>query len=645
MPWEIIDNIRGARGPQGLPGAPGDKGDTGLRGLAGPIGPAGTIASADAESVPASENAAVIMSGSSEVKHAHFKIPRGLPGVNAVANDTATATYVATPDSETRGALDAEYARKGSQPVSAADFGLVYDGVTNVTAQILAAADAAAASSGVLVIPPGDFLADGMLLPAGVTAIHGPGARLRHTGVGTALLRVQGAITPTFASLTADAAPRAATLTLSTTATLVAGDLIVLYDGFSYTSTDASYKSGEMLRVKSVDSASQITVYGWVQGSWADTSGTYKVSNGAKIARISARKSFSVSDLSIEGTGAGNMIVAEYVDGVNISNVSIRNAGAGIGINSCRDVTIGGNSIRDLTDSIGTGVPGYGVYVQGPSANVVISGNTFARMRHSFTTIGGGYGMPHGVVVSTNTVSECTSTGIDTHAAGEAISIIGNVVSSCLQGINTRTPLTHIADNIITGTTSHGINAAEESLNRLSIVDNMIYGAASGSMGINIRNAVKGLLIQGNGVYDSGADGISINVASSKVIVKDNSVVGASAALNGRSLIKSAALGGETPSTGSWVIADNVLNAAGYPNLFRAINLSDSGVTGASVIRNTIIGTFQAGVVQATGSFVRDNVRADQAAATVSGAKGGNGALTSLIAALVAQGIIVDTTT
>ncbi|AQY01615.1 hypothetical protein B2G67_09145 [Microbacterium foliorum] len=39
------------------------------------------------------------MSGTTEVKHAHFKVPRGLPGSNAIENDEAVAAYLGAVDS------------------------------------------------------------------------------------------------------------------------------------------------------------------------------------------------------------------------------------------------------------------------------------------------------------------------------------------------------------------------------------------------------------------------------------------------------------------------------------------------------------------------------------------------------------------
>lgn len=78
-----IGNLKGPKGDKG------DKGDT------------GTFASASAVSVPAEQSASVTMSGPETARHVAFEIPRGLPGVNAVANDTATAGYLAATDSAT----------------------------------------------------------------------------------------------------------------------------------------------------------------------------------------------------------------------------------------------------------------------------------------------------------------------------------------------------------------------------------------------------------------------------------------------------------------------------------------------------------------------------------------------------------------
>lgn len=132
MAWELIDNIRGPKGDKGDKGTisslsvatlPPESAATATlsgttdvhvhfgipRGAKGEQGVPGTLSSASAESVSAEAPAEVVMSGTTEVKHAHFKVPRGLPGVNAIENDDAVAAYVLAVDSATKAALNADY--------------------------------------------------------------------------------------------------------------------------------------------------------------------------------------------------------------------------------------------------------------------------------------------------------------------------------------------------------------------------------------------------------------------------------------------------------------------------------------------------------------------------------------------------------
>lgn len=68
-------------------------------------GPAARITGVSATSVPAGQDADVDMTGEDQNRQFNFKVPRGLPGVNAVENDEAVATYLSAPDSETAAAL------------------------------------------------------------------------------------------------------------------------------------------------------------------------------------------------------------------------------------------------------------------------------------------------------------------------------------------------------------------------------------------------------------------------------------------------------------------------------------------------------------------------------------------------------------
>lgn len=68
-------------------------------------GPAARITSASAMQVPADQAVDIRMTGTDQNRGFEFDIPRGLPGVNAVENDEAVATYIGAEGSEVRQAL------------------------------------------------------------------------------------------------------------------------------------------------------------------------------------------------------------------------------------------------------------------------------------------------------------------------------------------------------------------------------------------------------------------------------------------------------------------------------------------------------------------------------------------------------------
>lgn len=95
----------------------GDEGDKGTK------GDTGTFENATAESVAAGTPAAAEIWGARK-ENVHFKIPRGLPGVNAIPAADAVAEYVAAQDSPVRGELEQLFPRKDSLTVNLADHGV-----------------------------------------------------------------------------------------------------------------------------------------------------------------------------------------------------------------------------------------------------------------------------------------------------------------------------------------------------------------------------------------------------------------------------------------------------------------------------------------------------------------------------------------
>lgn len=112
-------------------------------------GPAARIASFTAQSVPADQAAAARMTGPDQNREIEVDVPRGLPGVNAIENDAAVATYVMAPDSDTALAIK----NTAGRGISVATYGAVGDGVTDDAPAIQDALDAGGNGSTVFLVP------------------------------------------------------------------------------------------------------------------------------------------------------------------------------------------------------------------------------------------------------------------------------------------------------------------------------------------------------------------------------------------------------------------------------------------------------------------------------------------------------------
>lgn len=108
--------------------------------------------------------------------------PRGFPGVNAVENDEAVSAYIEATDSETRGALEAIYAR--DRALDPRKFGAVGNGIANDTTALMSCITATG-SNGPVELPPGAFLLDSPLILNAGTDFGGTSPKsteLRTTG-------------------------------------------------------------------------------------------------------------------------------------------------------------------------------------------------------------------------------------------------------------------------------------------------------------------------------------------------------------------------------------------------------------------------------------------------------------------------------
>lgn len=349
----------------------------------------------------------------------------------------------------------------GWYDVTAAPYSAPRTGSADAAAGIQAALTACGnAGGGVVYAPAGAYLLQSQLLyvPANV-GLFGDGAATRflqaiwptasgvgvETTGGACLINAAGSLG---AKITCSAvAPKTSVITgIASTAGLASGDLIILGSNNAYWSTGypSRYK-GEMLRVESVDSASQVTVRGVVRDSYSASPGIYK---------LNPLKGVQIRDITLVNTEPGSthatsMIGLKYTSGARITNVDIEGCDyTGVKVTSCYDTKVTGGSMQDFTDNVTLGQYGYGVMAELAAEQLSVSNVHFRRMRHGFTTggIAGSYGSPRNVHVSDCVATECSNTAFDTHQLGSVTFTDCQVVGSKNAAFTSRSRDTRIVN-------------------------------------------------------------------------------------------------------------------------------------------------------------------------------------------------------
>jgi len=543
----------------------------------------------------------------------------GLAGIYTDTNNGATETFVSG-DGRTwylagdflqsgTGAVSRPTRYKNRDIINVLDFGTPTGG--DNSAIINAAIDEAAArGGGNVVLPPGTTPATEIILKANVNLVPaGRGSTLQNIGSATYFLRAEGSVGANV-SLTANASAGATQITISSTAGIAADDYLVLSDNYSYAATDATYKSGEMVQVKSVDSGTQLTLVGELYGSNAPGN-AYTTANSAKIQRVSPIIAPKIEDVEFFGDKVQTTVAIHAMYALRAKfSPRVRTYGnTALLLRGCIDSEAVGGLYDDLLDDIAGGHAGYGICAAGPNSAVRVQGNTMARCRHGFTTIGGSTGYSHDLIVSGNQTHDTSQAGIDTHASGDDILIAGNKVSkSAGAGISLRSRGTRVLGNDISRTTIHGILLAEDNLSDVTIANNTI-DAADGH-GISSSPSCRNLKIRDNQLTNIGLDGITLfgsgTIDSTGLVVRDNDIFGYGLAASNRAGIITT---GSVGSTGAIISGNTVAPLTGSSNYgIRTLQL-----TGSAVIDNKFFGTFATSSVDAGSNVSLGNKRIDNA--------------------------------
>jgi len=333
----------------------------------------------------------------------------------------------------------------------------------------------------------------------------GPGVRLLQGGdFSVQFFGAQGSGT----SLSANAVKGDRVISVTTTG-FSAGDWVEISSNAAWPLVTGASVYGEIARIKSIDSGSQLTLHSPLR------SGPYNTADTAKIYKNTMLEGSGIgSNIEIvnptPGTLTSPAVNARWLFNSQWDMTARSIDGSGLALNGC----VGAFGIvraYDLTDDTANNRFGYGVNFVNATCDIDGLWIYAEKCRHGATTgiSSVGKGVPRNITYR-GVAKDCSAAGWDTHAEGEHITYAGKVVSDSGDlsaqgfGVQVRAPNCRIsAVTEITGLRTHGIRIKYDPT------------AGSGENGINCQ-IDDGVWIHdlavasANGIHNSGASGVRI---------------------------------------------------------------------------------------------------------------------------------------
>jgi polygalacturonase len=362
------------------------------------------------------------------------------------------------------GAQDRTLTSKLQETVSVKDFGAVGDGVTDDTAAVISAITAAVASAPATLVfpagvykcstPLGDYFASDLTL-------EGQDATLDFTSVpvspAVTILSFSGSIAAG-ASLTSDAARGQKTVAV-VSATFTAGDFVKITSDAIWDSGRTSSKYGELNFIETVPDGSSVT-------TTMDLMSFYGNAANAKIQKITPVRNINIKGLKLVGP-AGNDTHKGIVitNGINCTVEGIQSYDMDaihVQLFDCTFCRVFNCYFQESNAA----TTGYGTSFVDATQDCSATNNVYTDVRHSLSTNNSSAGgITRRILFANNIVTDSAlATGgtggdaIDTHAAAEDISIIGNTVNaSSGTGINVECRTATVTGNIISNVQANGI--------------------------------------------------------------------------------------------------------------------------------------------------------------------------------------------
>lgn len=447
-------------------------------------------------------------------------------------------------------------------------FGAVGDGAADDRPALLKAI--AAAANQRLHIREGRYkIVESLTISTPIDILMAPGAVIDYSGAPAgAGLGVQRAFEvigqiASPVSVTANVQRADAQVQVTSTATLAAGDAIVLRSDEQFMAgvVGSPVQRGHITRIKSIDSGTLFTLDERTPFSYASGS-------NARIEKITPVRDVTISGGMVIGGGVGKVHNGVYayatenlrVHGVTIQDMEDCGVQTRYSINALVDKCV----IEDSTSNAGIGNTGYGVCFFDGTRDSSIVGNTFRRCRHAVA--GGSQIISLYCTVSGNVANDSSNHAYDCHEPCFWWAFTGNRATGGSGGLVIRGQHTLVQANVIANMTSSAIRVRSfydnmEGLSGTQVLDNEISYCEGGGIlieGTSINNRVGFTNVRGNQVRFCGQDSIIIFYGIN-VSVKGNQV---------RSVAGFTGTGGSTirvvgAATGDNVnidISDNVLD-------------------------------------------------------------------------------------
>lgn len=368
--------------------------------------------------------------------------------------------------------------------------GATGDGVTDDTTAIQSAITKACAIGGTVFFPQGVYKCTVSLTCTGAVTLR---------GVGPASVLDFSSVTGTFngitavgsiatgVSLTGNAVEGTKTLTVPSTG-FADDDLVMVYSEAVTGSTNI--KKGEICRIAT---ASSMTLEDPLQD-------TYNTADTAKVAKITPVQNLSFRDLKILGpTDSSSTFAGINLDRTvnsSISNVTFEKTWfTGVSLNDSCFVDIQGCYFNQA----GNAGLNYGVSILQASQDVTVNGCKAWQMRHGVTH--GGSSSRYGIFRRSTTTgcvfSQCYQAGVDAHAGGEDVNVVGNVIEgSPNEGITIECASATVVGNTIRDAGLRAISVRTSSVKPLNVT--ITGNRVSGKSGVGCR----GVLLEVNSGYD-----------------------------------------------------------------------------------------------------------------------------------------------